>query len=283
MADQRQSDEAEPVHDDAEAFYVPADIDISAPCVARVYDYLLGGKEHLQIDRRAAGALLDVVPETAQIARDNRGFLRRGVQFLVRDAGIRQIIDVGCGLPSTGNVHEVAHEIDPDVRVVYVDNDPVVLAHVRALLATLPTTTVVTADLRNPDTIFDHPDTRELVDFEQPFAVLLNGVVHYLADEDGPERVLGQIRDRISPGNYLLLSHFLDDDEPRARALERAFTYSGLGRGRFRAWPELHGYFEGFEMVEPGLVYANDWRPDPYTTVDGPVHTLCAAGIGRKL
>jgi S-adenosyl methyltransferase len=268
--------------DDVDSRLADTDLDLTKPSVARVYDYVLGGKEHLEVDRRAAHAFLNVVPEAAQIAKDNRSFMRRGVQYLVRDAGIRQIIDVGSGLPSAGNVHEVAHEINPEVRVVYVDNDPMVLAHARALLATRSTTTVITADLRKPDSIFDHPGTRELLDLEQPFAVLLSGIVHHLSDDEEPERVVGQVRDRLSSGSYMLLSHFLDDDEPRAHAIERAFLHGGLGSGRFRTWSELRRYFEGLEMVEPGLVYANDWRPDPYTLVDGPVHTLYAAGIGRK-
>ncbi|HYH29270.1 MAG TPA: SAM-dependent methyltransferase [Pseudonocardia sp.] len=260
----------------------PSDVDLSRASIARVYDYLLGGKEHLEVDRKAANALLNVVPEVGEIAKDNRGFLRRGVQYLVREAGIRQVIDVGSGLPTAGTVHEVAHAIDEDVRIVYVDNDPVVLAHARALLATDELTTAIGADLRKPESIFDHPEARALLDFDAPFAVLLSGVVHHLADEDDPDAVVAAVRDRLSPGSHLLVTHFLDDDESRAHALERAFLHGGLGSGRFRTWPQLHRFFEGLEMVEPGLVYANDWRPDEHTPTEGPVHTLYAGGIGRR-
>jgi hypothetical protein len=261
---------------------VPHDIDLSRASIARVYDYLLGGKEHLEVDRRAADAMRNVVPEVAEIAKDNRCFLRRGVKYLVRDAGIRQIVDIGSGLPSDGNVNEEAHAIDPGVRVAYVDNDPVVLAHARALLATDDQTAVVTADLRRPDSLFETVGALGLLDLDEPFAVLLSGVVHHLSDDDDPGGIMAAVRERLSPGSYLLLSHFLYDDESRAYALERAFLHGGLGSGRFRTWEELRGYFDGLELVEPGLVYANEWRPDEFTQGESPVHTLYAGGIGRK-
>jgi len=257
------------------------DVDLSRASIARVYDYLLGGKENLEVDRRAAHALLNVVPEAAELAKDNRSFLRRGVEYLVRDAGIRQIIDVGSGLPNTGNVHEVAHAVDPSVRIAYVDNDPVVLAHARALLATDENTAVVTADLRKPDSIFEQIRALELLDLDQPFAVLLSAVVHHLDDEDDPDGVVAAVRAHLTPGSYLLLTHFLYDDESRAFALERAFLH-GLGSGRFRRWEQLRGWFDGLELVEPGLVYANDWRPDARTPVGGPVRTLHAGAVGRR-
>jgi SAM-dependent methyltransferase len=260
----------------------PFDVDFSRASIARVYDYLLGGKEHLEVDRRAADAARNVVPEVAEIAKDNRSFLRRGVKYLVRDAGIRQIVDIGSGLPSDDNVNEVAQTLDAQVRVAYVDNDPVVLAHARALLATDEQTAVVTADLRRPESLFDKVAALGLLDLDAPFAVLLSGVVHHLSDDDDPGGIVASVRDRLSPGGYLLLSHFLYDDESRAHALERAFLHGGLGSGRFRTWEELRGYFDGLELVEPGLVYANDWRPDESTPSRSPVHTLYAGGIGRK-
>jgi hypothetical protein len=247
-----------------------------------VYDYLLGGKEHLEVDRRAADAARNVVPEVGQIAKDNRCFLRRGVKYLVRDAGIRQIVDIGSGLPSDGNVNQEAQAIDAGVRVAYVDNDPVVLAHARALLATDEQTAVVTADLRHPESLFEKVAALKLLDLDEPFAVLLSGVVHHLSDDDDPGGIMAAVRERLSPGSYLLLSHFLYDDEPRAHALERAFLHGGLGSGRFRTWAELRGYFDGLELMEPGLVYANDWRPDEHTQAESPVYTLYAGGVGHK-
>lgn len=261
----------------------PPGVDLSRPSIARVYDYALGGKEHFEIDRRAADAMYRVVPETSQLAKDNRNHLRRAVRYLVAEAGVRQIIDIGSGLPTSGNVHEIVHEIDPAVRVVYVDNDPIVLAHARALLSEANTTTVITADLRDPGSIFENRVTRELIDFEEPFAVLAASILHHLSDDEDPYAVTAEIKDRLGVGCHLLVSNFLDDDEQRARDLERAFLEGGLGTGRFRTWSEQWRFFEGLEMVEPGLVYANDWRPDEFTPTDSPVHTLYAGGIGRKV
>ena len=178
------------------------DLDLTKPSIARVYDYLLGGREHFDVDRRAAIAILNAVPETTQLAKENRQFLQRGVRYLVAEAGIRQLIDIGSGLPSAGNVHEVAHMIDPMVRVVYVDNDPMVLAHARALLATDERSVSITADIREPDTIFDHPDTRELIDFDQPYAVLLGGVAAPSARSRGPLR--GRSPDQSAHGGRVL-------------------------------------------------------------------------------
>jgi hypothetical protein len=272
---------SEPHDDDMDTHGLP-DVDTSRPSIARVYDYLLGGKENLDVDRRAAHRFLNVVPEAKQIALDNREFLRRALRFLVGEAGIRQVIDVGSGLPTAGNVHELAHEFDPDVRVVYVDNDPVVLAHGRALLDHDRITTIIQADLRRPATIFDHEDARELIDFSRPYAVLLGGILHHLYDKEDPYGVTTYIVEQLVPGSYLVVSNFLDDDEPRAKAAERAFMDSGLKRGRFRTWTEQSRFFEGLELVEPGFVYVNDWRPDERTTTDPTVRTLHAGGIGRK-
>lgn len=261
----------------------PAQVDLTRPSIARVYDYVLGGKDHFEIDRQAAAALFTAVPEASRIAEDNRNQLRRAVTHLVEQAGIRQILDLGSGLPTSGNVHEIAHAVDPSVRVVYVDIDPIVLAHGRALLADDETTTVVTGDIRDVDGIFANPVVHDLIDVEQPFAVLASGILHHLSDAEDPYSVAAQLRDRLSPGSYLLVSNFLDDDEPRAKEMERAFLEGGLGTGRFRTWTEQQRFFEGLEMVEPGLEYANDWRPDDRTPTDSPVHTLYAVGLGRKV
>lgn len=259
------------------------EIDLTKASIARVYDYVLGGKAHFEVDRRAANAFINVVPEAPLIAQDNRNFLRRAVRYLVAEAGIRQIVDIGSGLPTAGNVHELAHAIDPSVRVVYVDKDPIVLTHARALLGENETTTVITADILDPDAILDDPATRSLIDLDQPYATLVSGIVHHLSDAQDPAGIVAALKARLPVGGYLLLSHFLDDDEPRARELERAFLEGGLGTGRFRTWPELREYFTGLEMVEPGLVYANDWRPDELTPIDNAVHTLYAGGVGKRV
>jgi SAM-dependent methyltransferase len=256
------------------------DLNFTRPSIARVYDYVLGGRDHFEIDRKAAHSFLNVVPEAGQLAKDNRHFMRRSVRFMVGEARIRQIIDIGSGLPTAGNVHQVAHAIDPSVRVVYVDNDPMVLAHARAMLDEDDQTTVITADLRAPETIFDDPETHKLIDTDQPFGVLIAGILHHLSDEDDPTGVAAEVKERLSPGSYLAISNFLGDD-PRARDLERGFM-DGLGSGRFRTWDENRSYFEGLEMVPPGLVYANRWRPDEDTPKDHPVEALYVGGVGRK-
>lgn len=261
----------------------PPAVDLSMPSIARVYDYVLGGKANFEVDRRAANAFINIVPEAPLIARDNRNFLRRAVRHLVGEAGITQIVDIGSGLPTAGNVHELAHEIDPSVRVVYVDKDPIVLAHGRALLDGDENSTVITADLLDPESIFDDPATRRLVDLTRPFAIFVSGILHHLSDAQDPVGVVAGLRERLPVGGYLLATNFLDDDEPRAQRLERAFLAGGLGTGRFRTWTEQRRYFDGLEMVEPGMVYANDWRPDAATPRDSPVHTLYAAGVGRRV
>jgi SAM-dependent methyltransferase len=264
----------------ASPYSVP-DIDRTKASIARVYDYILGGKDHFEIDRRATDAMYAVDPNAGQLARDNRNFLRRAVPYLVRDVGIRQIIDIGSGLPTVGNVHEIAHRIDRNIRVVYVDNDPVVIVHGRALLSRENTSTVIAADARFAESIFDDPDVTELIDFDEPLAIIAASVLHHLTDDDVYPAVEA-IRERLSPGSHMLISHFLDDDEDRAKALEMAFLEGGLGTGRFRTWEGMYRMFEGLEMLEPGLVYCNDWHADRLTPTVSAVHTLLAAGLARK-
>ncbi|GAA3074464.1 SAM-dependent methyltransferase [Pseudonocardia yunnanensis] len=264
----------------ASPYSVP-EIDRTKASIARVYDYILGGKDHFEIDRRATDAMYAVDPKAGQLAKDNRNLLRRAVPYLVRDVGIRQIIDIGSGLPTVGNVHEIAHRIDRNIRVVYVDNDPVVIVHGRALLSRENTSTVIAADARVAESIFDDPAVAELIDFDEPLAVIAASVLHHLTDDDVYPAVEA-IRERLSPGSHMLISHFLDDDEDRAKALEKAFLEGGLGTGRFRTWEDMHRMFEGLEMLEPGLVYCNDWHADKLTPIDSAVHTLLAAGLARK-
>ncbi len=261
---------------------LPPDIDFTQPSIARVYDYALGGKNNFAVDRAVADEVLRTMPETRQLVYHNRLVLRRAVRYLVAEAGIRQIIDIGSGLPTMGNVHEIAHAIDPRIRVVYVDSDPVVLAHGRALLADNNTTTVILGDMLRPETVFDDPAVCSHLDQGQPFAVLLASVLHLLSDAQNPAGVAADIAERIPPGGYLLATNLLNDGEPRAAVLEDMFMTGRLGVGRFRTFEEQLRFFDGLELVEPGLVHANDWRPDDETPKDSPVHRLLAAGLGRK-
>ncbi|MGB9377367.1 MAG: SAM-dependent methyltransferase [Mycobacteriales bacterium] len=265
-----------------EVLAAPPGVDITKASIARVYDYVLGGKDNFAVDRAAAQAFLRVIPEAALIARDNRSFVRRAVRFLVGDARIRQIIDIGSGLPTEGNVHEIAHEIDPSTRVVYVDKDPIVLAHGRALLADRDNSTVITADIRQPDSIFDNPAVAGHIDRGEPLAIIVSGLLHHLSDDEDPWGVAAAIRNWLPSGSFLVITNFFDPGEPRARAVERAFIDGGLGTGRFRTMAEQSDFFAGLDLVEPGLVLANDWHPDVDTATDSPVHSLYLAGIGRK-
>lgn len=268
---------------------MPTEIVTAVPSVARGYDYTLGGKNNFQSDRDAAHALFAAVPMMPALAQANRGFLRRGVRYLVGDVGIRQLIDIGSGLPTEGNVHEIAHAIDPTVRVAYVDIDPIVLAHGRALLADNDSTIVIQADAGDPDSILDAPEIRELIDLSRPYGLLLSGILHHLPDERDPIGVARTFGERMPSGSYLLASNFLDDDNPHAKEAERALT-AGFGTGRFRTWEEQRPYFDGLELVPPGLVYANEWRWDKTDAARGKVNaadmeaatTLYAGGIGRK-
>jgi hypothetical protein len=260
---------------------LPPEIDTTVPSVARGYDYGLGGKNNFEVDRQGVDALVKAFPGALELGRANRRFLQRGVRYLVAEAGIKQIIDIGSGLPTVGNVHEIAHAIDPQVRVVYVDHDPIVLAHGRALLADNDTTTVIQADATDPESIFEDPITREFIDFDQPYAVLLSGLLHHLSDEQDPPGITAYIKNRLPSGGYLLVTNFLDDDDPRAKNVQQIIN-NGFGTGFFRTWEQQREYFEGLEMVEPGLVYANDWRPDGHTSRDSSWHTFNCGGIGRK-
>ena len=258
-----------------------SEIDASRPSIARVYDYILGGKQHFAIDREVSRAIFDVLPESRLLAESGRITLLRMVRWLIREAGITQIVDLGSGLPTEGNVHEIAHQIDPDVRVAYVDNDPMVLAHGRALLDATTNVTMIRSDVRDVEKTFAHPELRGLIDLDAPFAIIAANVLHHLEDDEAYPTAAA-LRARLSPGSYFVSCNFLDDDEKRARDMERAMIEGGLGTGRFRTWSELQQFFEGLEMVEPGLTYAHDWRPDEETPVDSPVHTLHSGGIGRR-
>lgn len=262
---------------------VPPDVNTDEVSIARLYDFCLGGKDNYAVDRAAVHAMTEVVPEMPLLAVANRYFIRQAVRYLVAEAGIRQIVDIGSGLPTAGNVHEIAQAIDPGVRVVYVDNDPIVLAHARALLATDSSTTVIKADLREPDVIFEHPETRRLIDPDEPFAVLLGGILMHLEDEEDPEGIAAAIRERLPSGGYLLVSNTCDTGESRARELNRVFAESGLGSRCFRTWEEQIRYFDGLELVEPGLVPNNQWRPGPdVPDPDSPTHAMHIGGVARK-
>ncbi|OLT13163.1 hypothetical protein BJF78_22725 [Pseudonocardia sp. CNS-139] len=267
-----------PVLDESEA---PPEIDVTVPSVARMYDYILGGRDNYAVDREAVEGLMRENPGAQALAVDNRAFMRRAVRFLVEVAGIRQFVDIGSGLPTRQNVHQIAHSVDPGARVVYVDNDPIVLAHGRALLADNATTTVIDADAADPAAIFDNPETRKFIDVDRPYAVVMVGLLHWIPDADDPAGTVAYIRHLMPSGSYLAATNLLADDDPRADGVEKSLT-SRVGGGFFRPWEKHREYFEGLRLVEPGLVYANDWRPDRWPSSDDSYATLLTGGVGRK-
>jgi len=262
---------------------LPPDIDLSKPSVARVYDYLLGGHDNFEVDRLAADTLNKKYNDGAtEVCVTNRQALQRAVRYLAAEAGIRQFIDIGSGLPTQQNVHEIAHQVDPAARVVYVDKDPIVLAHGRALLADNQTTTVAQADAVDPDSILDAPDTRELIDLDKPWAVLMASMLHHLTDEENPAGVTQRLSERMPSGSYLFTVNLLREDHPQADAALEADVVQHVGSGYMRRWDQIRSYYDGLEWVEPGLVYANDWRPTDLRRPEGPWATVMVAGMGRK-
>jgi hypothetical protein len=233
------------------------------PSPARMYNYFLGGKDHYEADRKAADQVIAAIPEVRVFARENRAFLRRAVRFLVRECGIRQIIDIGTGLPTEGNVHEVAKEYDPDIRVVYVDHDPVVLAHGRDMLNGVPGTAIIGRDLLDPAAILADEELLELIDFTEPTAVLLVAVVHFISDYARPADLIDQLVRPLAPGSYVALTHATSDSRPQeAAAVERIYrgtTTDIHARTRDQVLALLGG---NLELVEPGLVWGPSWRPE---------------------
>jgi hypothetical protein len=258
----------------------PADIDVTTPNPARIYDYLLGGKDHYPVDRAAADAILKAAPQAREGARENHAFLQRAVRYLAREAVIGQFLDIGTGLPTQGNVHEIAQAIAPDARVVYVDNDPMAHTHALALLTNNRSTTAgVLADLRQPQAILDHPEVRQLLDFTKPVAVLLVAVLHFIRDDEDPVGIVARLRDAMPPGSFLVVSHATGDFHPEqaARVIEVYRQASAPLVPRSRS--QIKRFFDGLDMVEPGLVQPAAWRPDP-----GPVSPSAGgfySGVGR--
>jgi hypothetical protein len=253
------------------------------PSVARVYDYLLGGTHNLPVDREVAAELLRVAPFVRDSAQANRAFLGRAVRFLV-DVGIRQFLDIGAGLPTQRNVHEIARAADPASRVVYVDNDPDALAGGRALLGAAPAgvranVTMIDGDLRDPEAIVAHPDTRRLIDFAQPVAVLLVAILHFVTDDERPEDAVAALRTAIVPGSFLVIAHGSAEELPDSAADTAGNAYRGSSLVP-RPPDRIERFFGDFPLISPGLVPDRDWRPDPDVGA-GPLG-YSYVGVARK-
>ncbi|HEY5988777.1 MAG TPA: SAM-dependent methyltransferase [Streptosporangiaceae bacterium] len=265
-----------------ESAWVPPGVDTKRANAARVYDYWLGGSHNFLADQDVGRAMAAVEPQVRAITRANRAFLGRAVRFLAT-AGIRQFLDIGSGIPTEGNVHEVAQQAAPGARVAYVDIDPVAIAHSRALLTGNDNATIIEADAREPEKILANPDLRHLVDFGQPTGLLLVAVLHFLADADDPWRVVSTLRDALAPGSYLVLGHGTDENDPaRARAAEKLYNRSVSTSAHARSRADILRFFDGLDLVDPGLVYAPLWRPDsPADVPSDPSRFGNLVGVAR--
>jgi O-methyltransferase involved in polyketide biosynthesis len=264
-------------------------IDTTIPNVARIYDYLLGGKDNFAADRAAAKQFLTVIPDIAAIAADNRAFLARAVRYLAAEAGIRQFLDLGGGLPTRSNVHEIAQQVAPDARVVYVDYDPVVVLHGKALLANGRNVAMAQADLTEPATVLDHPEVRRVLDLGQPLALICTATLYFVSDDAQPHAVIAEYRDQIAAGSYLAISHATSSvaegisAEDAAEAVgEVSDVYrQASAQLHLRTREEIRRFFDGFELAEPGVVWMSEWRPVPGVQPAGRIQSLYA-GVGRK-
>jgi hypothetical protein len=261
-----------------------SEIDTTRPHPARMYDAYLGGKDNYPVDREAVRQILRQWPEVRLIARANRAFLQRAVQFLAGEAGILQFIDICTGIPAAGNVHEVARQVAPDARVVYIDNDPIVHVHANALLTDNSTTTVILGDLRDPRAILADPKLCGQIDFGQPIGLLLVAILHFITSSEGPAEIVANLRDTLPDGSYLVLSHATADFHPPGTKDEAAAAYQNAAAPLLlRAHSEISTYFDGFELLEPGLVQAPLWRPEGKPTRPKELTKIgIYAGIGRK-
>ncbi|MEU6315938.1 SAM-dependent methyltransferase [Streptomyces sp. NPDC047014] len=273
--------------------WAPPGIDISVPSVSRIYDYYLGGSHNFEVDRQAARRAMEFMPGLPKIMQANRAFMRRTVRHAVAE-GVTQFLDIGSGIPTFGNVHEIAQAASPQARVVYVDHDPVAVAHSEAVLAGDDRTGVVAADLRKPRQILAAPEVGRILDLDRPVALMLVAVLHFLEDEDDPYEAVAELREALAPGSMLILTHASYEGIPLTE--EVAGGAVGVYRDIrnplvMRTGEQIKGFFDGFEMVEPGLVSMPDWRPDrsegaeaaeDAETPEDPYAFSGYGGVGRK-
>jgi len=265
--------------------WVPEGIDVTVPSVARMYDYMLGGCHNFEVDREYAEQAERVFPGTRQSVYAHRAFLGRVVRWLI-GAGVRQFLDIGSGIPTIGNVHEIAQKAAPEARVMYVDIDPVAVAHARAILAENPLAGAVQGDLRRPMDIVGHPEVTDLLDFSQPVAVVLSAVLHFISDADDPFAVVAQLQDAVVSGSYIALSHVTwvpGQAEELAQALAsiRELVKRSPTPAYIRTQEQVARLMAGLELVEPGIVTIDNWHPDPTEEFHEPWPGLLAA-VGRK-
>lgn len=252
--------------------------DLERPSVARMYDYFLGGSHNFAVDREAARQIMAVAPDAPMIAHANRAFLRRAVRFLV-ESGVRQFLDIGSGIPTVGNVHEIAQRLAPESRVMYVDIDPVAVAYSREILTGNDRAGIIQEDLRQPERILNHPDVRKLLDFRQPIAVMIVAVLHFIPDSDDPAGIVATLRDAIPPGSFLALSQVNEEGREEEADQVKSVYHNTDSSLHPRTRAELARFFAGFDLVEPGVVWAPEWRPETPDQVDDMTTVVC--GVGR--
>ncbi|MEU0219508.1 SAM-dependent methyltransferase [Streptomyces sp. NPDC006265] len=263
--------------------WAPRSIDISVPSVSRMYDYYLGGSHNFEVDREAARRAMEFMPGLPKVMQANRAFMRRAVRYAA-DQGVSQFLDVGSGIPTFGNVHEVAQAASPGARVVYVDHDPVAVAHSQAVLEGNDDAGVVAADLRKPQEILRSPEVERLIDLTQPVALLLVAILHFVEDEDDPYRAVAELREALAPGSLLVLTHasYEGIPLPSERAGGAVDVYEDIRNPLImRSREEIARFFEGYDMVEPGLVAMPHWRPDTTSEDEDPYAFSGFAGVGR--
>jgi hypothetical protein len=263
--------------------WAPQHIDLGKPNAARIYDYFLGGGCNLEIDRQFADQFLKVMPEIELVARRNRAFLRRAVRFCVNQ-GIRQFLDIGSGIPTVGNVHEIAQQMAPECRVLYVDNEPVAVAHSELMLEHNRNTAILQADLCDPGTVLSSASAQRLLDFDAPMALLMVAVLHFVPDSAQPRLVIDQYLKALAPRSLVVLSHVSMDDWNGEQTNPAVPSYNQTTTPVYaRTRQEIHGLMSSTELVEPGLVWAQDWHPDPpENRNENPTKSFILAGIGRK-
>jgi hypothetical protein len=267
----------------------PVGVDTARPAPARIYDFLLGGRSHFQADRDAAERILALAPEIRDCAWANRGFHQRAAKWIA-EQGIRQFLDIGSGLPTVGNTHEVVQRVDPACRVVYVDNDPLVRATAQELLTDSSLARVVSGDLRDPEDLLQDADVRALIDFSQPAGLLMTAVVHFVADECDPGKLVGRLVSELAPGSYLALSHITSDYKPERTVREfcAAFAHA-TEQMHFRAREDIEALFAGLTLVPPRegeaegrLCYAGDWGADDPALADSEGSRWLYCGVARR-
>ncbi|HEY4019629.1 MAG TPA: SAM-dependent methyltransferase [Pseudonocardiaceae bacterium] len=260
--------------------WVPLDVDVSRPNPARVYDYLLGGANNFDVDRGLAKKMIEMIPDVAFVAIENRSFLRRAVRFLA-ESGIDQFLDLGSGIPTVGNTHEVAQEINPDCRVIYVDQEAVAVAHSELLLADNDQADIVRADVRKPAEVLGDRKTRALLDFSRPVAVLMFAVIHFMDADDHPAELISAYRDLTVPGSYLAMSHGTMDGRPELIEAVQEYSNKAGARGTLRGRDEIMTFFDGYDLLDPGLVFTPQWRGE--LEVCDPWRSGVYAGVGKKV